>query len=79
MDRVFLDANVLFSAAYKPTSRLRTLWTLPEVTLLSSSYAVAEAEVNLVRTKPAAVKELEDLLEAVLVVKVPEYATLPPK
>lgn len=79
MDRVFLDANVLFSAAYKPTSRLRTLWTLPEVTLLSSSYAVAEAEVNLVRTKPAAVKELEDLLEAVLVVKVPEYATLPPE
>jgi predicted nucleic acid-binding protein len=47
------------------------------VTLLSSSYAVAEAEVNLQRAKPDAAKELEELLKAVLVVKVPEHATLP--
>ncbi len=79
MDRVFLDANILFSAAYKPTSRLRLLWTLPHLTLLSSSYAVAEAQVNLARTKPDAVKEVDDLLQQVLIIKVPESSTLPPE
>lgn len=77
MDRVFLDANVLFSAAYK-TTRLRTLWTLPDVTLISSSYAVAEAETNLAIARPEAVRELEGLLQTVLIVKVPEGSTLPP-
>ena len=44
---VFLDANVIFSAAYKSDSRLHVLWTLPEVTLVTSSYAVEEARRNL--------------------------------
>lgn len=79
MDRVFLDANILFSVAYKPTSRLRTLWTLPHVTLLSSSYTVAEAQVNLARAKPEAVEELDNLLQQVLIVKVPENSVLPPE
>lgn len=77
MDRVFLDANILFSAAYKPTSRLRALWVLPHVTLLSSSYAVAEAEVNLAKGQPLAVKELEALLEQVVVMKVLDTGALP--
>lgn len=47
MDRVFLDANVLFSAAYRSDSGLRRLWELAEVVLLSSEYAVAEARHNL--------------------------------
>ena len=74
MDRVFLDANVLFSAAYKKT-RLRTLWTLPNITLLSSSYAVTEAETNLARERSEAVKELEELLETVTIVKVSNTQT----
>lgn len=77
MDRVFLDANVLFSAAYKRT-RLRTLWILPNVTLLSSSYAVREAETNLARERSEAVKELEDLLQKVTIVKVLNTQTLSP-
>lgn len=77
MDRVFLDANVLFSAAYKRTSRLRELWMLSNVTLLSSSYAVAEAETNLAIARLEAVRDLEDLLEQVIVVKVPETQELP--
>lgn len=44
---VFLDANILFSAAYKPESRLLILWTLPSVTLVTSNYAVEEARRNL--------------------------------
>lgn len=47
-DRVFLDANVLFSAAYRSGSGLERLWTLNGgVILLSSPYAVEEARRNL--------------------------------
>ena len=47
MHRVFLDANVLFSSAYLPTSRLTNLSRLPATVLLSSDYAVEEARRNL--------------------------------
>jgi predicted nucleic acid-binding protein len=47
MDRLFLDANVLFSAAYKTETGLLRLWTLKNVTLCSSRYALEEAMVNL--------------------------------
>jgi uncharacterized protein len=47
MERVFLDANVLFSAAYKPNGRLLELWKLKDVSLCSSRYALEEARVNL--------------------------------
>jgi uncharacterized protein len=47
MDRLFLDANVLFSAAYKSKSRLLQLWQLKNVVLCSSRYALEEARVNL--------------------------------
>lgn len=48
MDRLFLDANVLFSAAYKTDARLLPLWKLRSVTLCSSHYALQEARINLV-------------------------------
>lgn len=47
MDRLFLDANVLFSAAYRPNAGLRKIWNLKNVTLCSSHYALEEARVNL--------------------------------
>lgn len=47
MERVFLDANVLFSAAHKPNARLLELWKLKSVSLRSSRYALEEARVNL--------------------------------
>jgi len=47
MDRLFLDANVLFSSAYRPSSGLLRLWKLPNVVLCSSRYALEEARVNL--------------------------------
>jgi uncharacterized protein len=47
MDRLFLDANVLFSAAYKSKARLLQLWHLKNVVLCSSRYALEEARVNL--------------------------------
>ncbi len=47
MERLFLDANVLFSAAYRAASPLRRLWELRGVELVTSQYAVAEAERHL--------------------------------
>ena len=60
MDRVFLDANVLFSAAYRPDSRLRELWALAEVELVTSAYSVEEACRNL--DNPVQRADLEKLL-----------------
>ena len=68
MDRVFLDANVLFSAAYRPQSRLRRLWTLEGVQLVTSVQAVEEARRNL-RSR-AQREELGRLLEGVEIVAV---------
>ena len=47
MDRLFLDANVLFSAAYKPSSSLRQFWKLRNAVLCTSPYALEEASFNL--------------------------------
>ena len=72
MDRVFLDANVLFSAAYRVDTPLRTLFTLPHVRLVTSAYALEEAKRNLPSGPHTA--ELERLCQAVDVVSV-----LPPQ
>ena len=47
MDRLFLDANVLFSAAYRPDAGLLRLWKIKDVLLCSSRYALEEARINL--------------------------------
>ena len=47
MDRLFLDANVLFSAAYRENAGVRRLWSLPRAALVTSEYAVGEARRNL--------------------------------
>ncbi|MDR7554170.1 MAG: PIN domain-containing protein [Armatimonadota bacterium] len=69
MDLVFLDANVLFSAAYRPTSRLRTLWTLQGIRLLTSAQAVEEARRNL--DSPQQRAELMRLIEQMEVTAAP--------
>jgi predicted nucleic acid-binding protein len=47
MHRLFLDANVLFSAAYRAKSGLLILWELERTALLTSPYAAEEARRNL--------------------------------
>jgi uncharacterized protein len=56
--RVFLDANVLFSSAYRSDTVLRQLWSLPATELLASSYAVEEAMRNCSVLQQAALHEL---------------------
>jgi predicted nucleic acid-binding protein len=47
LDRLFLDANILFSAAYRPEAGVLKLWKLRGVELITSSYALEEARINL--------------------------------
>ena len=47
MDRLFVDANVLFSAAYKADALVYRLWKRKHATLYSSRYAFEEAQFNL--------------------------------
>lgn len=82
MHRLFLDANVLFSAAYRPDAGLQRLWKLKKVILCSSRYALAEATVNLDDgTKRTRLVELAKRLELfdVEVRELPRGITLPEK
>ena len=72
MDRVFLDANVLFSAAYRVETPLRRLLTMPRTQLVTSAYALEEARRNLSSGQQQA--ELKRLCRSVEVVSV-----LPPQ
>jgi predicted nucleic acid-binding protein len=47
MDRLFLDANVLFSAAYREDAGVARVWEVEGATPVTSSYAVLEARRNL--------------------------------
>ena len=47
MDRLFLDANILYSAAHRSDAGLLALWRLAEVELITSDYALVEATRNL--------------------------------
>ena len=47
MHRLFLDANILFSAAYRPDAGLVQFWKLKDTILCSSHYAIEEARINL--------------------------------
>jgi uncharacterized protein len=61
-DLIFLDANVIFSAAYRPSNELRRLWSLPDLTLLTSPYTNSEVERNLPLTRHT---DLKFLLQAI--------------
>lgn len=84
MDRLFLDANVLFSAAYGSKGILQ-LWELAQqgkVSLITSAYAVEEARRNLDR--PEHRHRLDELLKSVAIVpeaesKIPCPGPLPEK
>jgi hypothetical protein len=56
--RVFLDANVLFSAAYREDSPLLGFWRRPGIELMTSGYARAEAERHLNESQRSRLREL---------------------
>ena len=84
MDRLFLDANVLFSAAYRSNAGVARFWEIENVRLLSSTYAAHEARRNLQTSEQQT--RLDELLRSVTLVSdvlLPEALAssidLPPK
>ena len=76
MDLVFLDANVLFCAAYRPDAGLRRFWGLPRARLVTSAYVAEEACRSL--SNPGQRRELEELLYSVEVVPLAAPTNRPP-
>jgi uncharacterized protein len=83
VDRVFLDANVLFSAAYRENAGVQRLWRLPNVELITSEYAIEEARRNLdeesQRTRLNRLAERLERIGAVPDRPLPDDAVLPDK
>jgi uncharacterized protein len=77
LDRVFLDANVLYSAAYLERSGFARLTSIDDVQLLSSAYAIEEARRNLVIDRPEALSRLTRLVSAVSIIEVAQGLKLP--
>jgi len=70
LDVPFLDANVLFSAAYREGSGLCRLWELPDVQWITSEYAYQEAWRNLSeeeKESEAKLARLRELMRAVMI------------
>jgi len=86
VDRIFLDANVLFSAAYRAKGGVRRLWELEDVELITSDYALEEAMRNLETNEQC--DRLRQLVESTTVLptrasdlsaQIPEAPELPEK
>jgi len=75
--KVFLDANVLFAAAYNEAGICRALFRLATGNrwqLAASAFAVDEARRNLALKAPASLPVLQDLLQQVSLVPEPSPA-----
>src|SRR5580692_5284368 len=65
MIRVCLDANILFSCAWREGSGIYRLWERSDLQLVTSPYALKEAESNLATKKPDALTRLSSLASRV--------------
>lgn len=77
--RVFLDANVLFSAAYREAGSVRAFFSLAAAgvcILVSSAHAIEEARRNLGLKYPDCLADLEALLQSVQLAPEPRPATI---
>lgn len=81
--RVFLDANVLFSASLKTATSFDRFWIMRDLVLLTSPYATDEVRRNCVHTAQSS--KLERLLQQMHLVSdapggyLPSSIVLPPK
>jgi predicted nucleic acid-binding protein len=72
--RLFLDANVLISAAWKDGSKVARIWHIQDVQLITSEYVLGECRRNLLL--PHQRQRLERLMLAVRVFSTPDGAAL---
>lgn len=71
MIRLFLDSNVLFTAAHNPEGKASLVIELAaggNWDVVTSAYCLAEARLNLERKHPAALGRLSEILRAVRLV-----------
>jgi predicted nucleic acid-binding protein len=77
--RLFVDANVIFSAAHNPQGNARALFRLATtggITLVASRYAIEEATRNITLKFPKFGPELESLLVQLILVPEPTPAVV---
>ena len=71
MIRLFLDSNVLFTAAHNPEGKASLVIELAAVgnwEVVTSAYCLAEARLNLEKKQPAALGRLSEVLGTVRLV-----------
>ena len=82
MNRVFLDANVLFTAAHNPAGKavlVIALGVKGKWEVVSSSYAVEEARRNIASKFPQSQPRLQDLFDSISIVASGRGADCPVK
>lgn len=73
MDRLFLDANILFSASYREDAGVAVLWSIEHVLLFASPYVIEEARRNVMdRAQMERLDRLVRSLHLVHAVSAPE-------
>jgi predicted nucleic acid-binding protein len=78
--RLFLDANILFTAAYSPDGLSALLFELRRrriLNVLSSEHAAEEARVNLQLKRPGALSDFDRLLKLTEIVPTPAKCPIP--
>lgn len=81
MKRLFLDANVLFTAAHNPDGKAALIISFGEAGILkicTSAFAAEEARRNLWAKYPAALKEFSEILQTAAIVPERPDAPFPP-
>ena len=71
MNRVFLDANVLFTAAHNPAGKAALVIALGvkgKWEVVSSSYAAEEARRNIVSKFPQFQPRLQELIDSITII-----------
>lgn len=79
--RLFLDANILFTAAHNPNGKAALVMELGQVGLwgvVSSAYAVEEARRNIARKYPDCLNRLEALVRDLRLASAAREGECPP-
>jgi len=66
--RIFVDANILFTAAYSPKGKAATLLESLPGLVITSDYAAEEARRNIQAKRPTALDRLEKILGQIEIV-----------
>lgn len=81
--KIFVDANVLFTAAYSPQGKAATLLESDSLSFVTSDYAAQESRRNILAKRPTSIDSLENILRKIELVPSVQSGvcpiTLPPK